>query len=157
MKAIVLTPAPIQPEDVQPLIDTNIEKYAINGHAEWLKPTYRICSDYGVIGYLLEYFPQEIITTREYAQNKRLIYAGDISFKGSTMTACIEYLVSRGYKKILIIGDNTVHDKFFQDRINTEIKRILEENSDVEIFQYSKGNFNLPIMTVQKFIKEGEK
>ena len=156
MKAIVLTHAPVEQKDIQPLIDTKIHKYAINGHAEYLKPTYRICSDYGVIGYLLECFTQEIITTREYAQNKRLIYAGDISFKGSTMTACIEYLVSRGYKKILIIGNNTVHEKFFQDRINSEIQRILQENSDVEIFQYSKGNFKLPTMTVQQFIKERE-
>lgn len=154
MKAIVLTPAPIEPEDVQPLLDTKIHKYAINGHAEWLKPDYRICSDYGVIGYLLEYFTQTIITTREYAKNSRLIYAGEIPFRGSTMTACLDYLVSKGYKQILIIGNNTVHEQFFQDRINSEIKRILEDNSDVKIFQYSKGNFNLPVMSVQQFVKE---
>ena len=156
MKAIVLTSATVQPEDVQPIIDTKIHKYAINGHAEYLNPTFRICSDYGVSAFLMEFFKQPIITTREYANSKRLIYAGDIPFRGSTIVACIEYLAKRDYKQILIIGDNTVHEQFFQDRINSEIQRILQENSDVEIFQYSEGNFNLPTKTVQQFLREKE-
>ena len=156
MKAFVLTSAPVQPEDVQPIIDTKIHKFAINGHAEYLNPTYRICSDYGVSAFLMEFFTQPIITTREYANSKRLIYAGDIPFRGSTIVACLEYLAKRDYKQILIIGDNTVHEQFFQDRINSEIQRILQENSEVEIFQYSKGNFNLPVKTVQQFLREKE-
>jgi len=156
MKAIILTHAPVKESDIQPLIDTDIHKYAINGHAEYLKPTYRICSDYGVIGYLLEHFQQDIITTREYAQNRRLIYAGHITFKGSTIISAIEYLIWKKYKSILIIGDNTVHTEIFQKRINTEMNKILQDNSDVEIFQYTKGNFELQIKTVQQFLKERE-
>jgi hypothetical protein len=156
MKAIILTQVFVNQEDIELLKNTDIVKYALNQHAQYLNPTYRICSDYGVIGNLLVNYPQEIITIRDWAYNPRLIYAGQIQFRGSTMVACIEYLISKGYKKILIVGDNTVHQVFFQDRIKTEIKRILQENSVIEIYQYSNGNFNLPTMTVKQFIKEGE-
>jgi len=152
MKAIILTWAKVSDNDVQLLINTNIHKFAINQHAEYLKPDFRICSDFGVIANLLNNFSQNVITVRDYVPNDRIIYAGHIPFKGSTMIACIEYLLSKGYTQILIVGDNTVHQKTFQNRINHELKIILNEKSDIKIFQYSNGNFDLPAMSISQFI-----
>lgn len=153
-KAIILTNAPVKKEDEELLKQTEIFKIAINGHTEYLNPDLRICSDYNVASVLLEYFPQKVVSTREYFIGERLIYAGDIPFKGSTMTACTDYLVKNNYKKILIVGDNTVRQDFFQKRINDEISKTLEKNPDVQIFQYSHGNYYLPTISVKQFITE---
>lgn len=150
MKAIILTFAPVSEEEKNILRNTNIVKVAINQHAEELKPTYRICSDYGIIGNLLENYSQNVITVREWVNHERLIYAGNISFKGSTMVACIEYLV-KDYDDILIIGDNTVHSESFKNRINQEIETITKNNPEVKIYQYRQGNFNLPVESVKEF------
>lgn len=154
MKAIILTFAPVSESDTELLINTKILKLAINGHAEKLKPDLRICTDYGIVGDLLQKFTQKIITTRDYAPNERLIYAGQLFFKGSTMVSAVEYLIKTGNKKILIVGDNTVHQEFFKERINNEINLILKENPEIEIFQYINGNFRLPVKSVEQFIKE---
>lgn len=153
MKAIILTFSPVSDVDKQLLIDTDITKIAINQHAEELNPTYRIVSDYGIVGILLERFKQKIVTLRDYAMNERLIYAGHITFKGSTMIATVEYLISKGYNEILIVGDNTVHSEIFKERVNKEMDIIRENNSDTKIFQYTNGNFNLPVKTIEQFIK----
>lgn len=152
MKAIVLTNAPVNDTQAELLKNTNIKKFAINAHAQVLNPDFRVCSDYGIIEYLLRFFPQKIVTTREWVPDKRLIYAGHIAFKGSTMVACIEYLIDQKYKDILIVGDNTIHDENFKQRINKEIDLIIA-NNEVNIFQYTNGNYNLPVKTVEQFIK----
>jgi hypothetical protein len=151
-KAIILTFAPVTPKERKLLIRTKILKFAINQHAEYLKPDYRICTDYGVIGNLLQNFSQRIITTREWVPNKRLIYAGQINFKGSTIVSCVEYLISVGIKEILIVGDNTVHSEVFKNRINAELLIIRQKNQNVKVYQYRKGNFYLPVKSVKHFI-----
>lgn len=153
MKAIILTFSPVSDEDKQLLVSTDITKIAINQHAEELNPTYRIVSDYGIVGVLLERFPQKIVTLRDYATNERLIYAGHINFKGSTMIATVEYLISEKYDDILIVGDNTVHSEIFKERVNKEMDIVRENNPDIKIFQYTNGNFNLPVKSIQQFIK----
>lgn len=151
-KAMILTFAPVSPKERKSIRRTDIKKYAINQHAEYLKPDFRICSDYGVIGNLLQNFTQKIITIREWVPHERLIYAGQIQFKGSTIVALIEYLISQNFKEILIVGDNTVHSTIFQDRVNKEIQEICNKNPEIKIYQYSKGNFPLPVQKVKQFI-----
>lgn len=154
MKAIILTSAPVNSEEEELLKSTSETKVAINFHAEHLKPNYRICSDYYIIGDLLKFCSQKIITTREWCPDDRLIYAGHIQFKGSTMVAAIEYLISEGFNEILIVGDNSVHDKIFQDRIKKEISQILIKKPEVNIYQYGNGNFNLKTKTITEFLRK---
>ena len=131
VKALILTNVCLKPEEKELLQKTDIKKFALNHHAETLKPDFRICTDYGIAPLLLQRFSQKIITTRDYAQNSRLIYAGHIAFKGSTIVACIEYLIDTGFNRILIVGDNTVHSSVFQQRVNKEIDSIVQNNKDV--------------------------
>lgn len=154
MKAIILTFAPVNESEKKCLIETSIYKIALNQHAENLKPNIRICTDYGVFAGLLKKFKQKIVSTREYVPHERQIYAGQISFKGSTLVACIEYLIYKKYDNILIVGDNKVHTQVFQERVKAEINEILRLNHDTKIYQYSNGNFNLPVVSIENFIKE---
>lgn len=151
MKALILTGISLNPYEKELIQKTGIKKFALNHHAQELKPDFRICTDYGIAALLLQKFPQDVITTRDYAPNKRLIYAGHITFKGSTIVACIEYLIYSGFNEILIIGNNTVHQIFFQERVKKEIDCLLQSNSNIQIFQFSHGNFNLPIISIKEF------
>ena len=153
-KAIILTSVHVENQEKELLKNTSIFKIAINQHAEDLNPHQRICSDYGVIGHLLQNFSQNIVTIRDWAENDRLIYAGQIPFKGSTIVCAVEYLIYQRYREILIVGDNSVHQDFFKQRVKKEMDLILQNNSEVQIFQYSQGNFNLPVKTVDKFLNE---
>lgn len=156
MKAIVLTNSQVDESQAKELIETDIFKIALNFHAEWLKPDLRIATDYGMANGMLNCFSQNVVTIRDYFEDKRNIYHGEITFKGSTIIACIEYLISENFDEILLIADNSVHQEWFKERIKKEIENILEKYSNIKIFQYSNGNFNLPVMSVQKFIKESE-
>lgn len=155
MKAIILTFAPITEKEEKLLTDTKIFKLAINGWAEYLKPDLRIVSDYNFGLYILKNFPEKVVNIRELIEHERSIYEPNIRFKGSTLVAGVDYLISKGFKDILILGDNTVRQDWFQKRIKKEIDLIVESN-DVNIYQYSNGNFNLKTKTVEQFIKESE-
>lgn len=149
MKAIVLTYAPINDADKEMLIKTDIYKLALNQHSEELKPDARIMTDY-YLEYLYNNFPQKIISIRDKLrfESERVEYP-DIEFKGSTILAALEYLILKNYTEILIIGDNKVNSAEFQKMVNCDISKL---DKKVKIYQYSKGNFSLPIKGVKDFI-----
>jgi len=154
MKAIVLTNAYVDEHEQQLLKDTNIFKIALNFHAEHLKPDLRIATDYGMANGMIACFSQKVVTIRDYFQHERNIYRGQITFKGSTIVACIEYLIFEKFDEILLIADNSVHQEWFKDRIKKEIDLIMNQKRGVKIYQYRNGNFNLPEMSIQEFTKE---
>ena len=149
MKAIILTYAPIQDFERDILIRTNIFKLALNQHASELNPDARIITDY-VLPTILKTCNEKIISTREKLRyySPRVEYP-DIEFKGSTIVAGLEYLISNNYDEILIIGDNKVNSKEFQCTVNEEIDKIA---SMPEVYQYSNGNFHLPVKTIHDFV-----
>lgn len=148
MKAIILTYAPVVDSEKSILQTTNIFKLALNKHAEELKPNARIITDY-ILPQIYSMFSQKIISVREKLRNysNRIEYF-DGEFKGSTILAGIDYLISKKYDEILIVGDNKVNHKQFKDLVNTEIDKVKHQ---VNIYQYSKGNFNLPVKSISEF------
>lgn len=119
-----------------------------------LKPNARIISDY-VLPKIYERFSQKIISVREKLRfySERVEYFNG-EFKGSTILAGIDYLISKKYDEILIVGDNKVNHSRFQDLVKTEIDKIgVNEwvNKGIKIYQYSKGNFNLPVKSIPEF------
>ena len=149
MKAIILTYADFKEKEL--IRDTNIFKIALNQHAEELKPDIRIITDYN-LGEKCIKFPQKIISLRDHFRftTNRAIYP-DLEFKGSTILAAIDWLIQQKYREILIIGDNTVNTKEFQDKVNEEIEKIKHK---ANIYQFSSGNFNLPVMSIKEFLGE---
>ena len=149
MKAIILTYAPVQDSEREILKCTKIFKLALNQHAADLKPDARIITDY-VLPRILKNFPEKIISIREKLRcfSPRIEYP-DIEFKGSTIIAALDYLISKNYDEILIVGDNSVNTKKFQDEVNIEIDKIKEK---AKIYQYKKGNFKIGIKTVKEFV-----
>ena len=148
MKAIILTYAPVSDAEAKLLKETTFCKIALNQHAEELKPNVRIITDY-FLENLYNRFSQKIISLRDRLkyETDRVEYP-DIEFKGSTIVAAAEYLISKGYSEILIVGNNKVNSPEFRNMVNDDISKLRKK---VKIYQYSKGIFPLPIKSVEEF------
>ena len=123
MKAIILTYAPVQDFEREILRNTNIFKLALNQHAAELKPDKRIITDY-VLPKIMENCHESIISVRERLRSYSLrVEYPKIEFKGSTIIAAVDYLISKNYDEILIVGDNKVNTPKFREEVNSEIKK----------------------------------
>ena len=153
MKAIILTYAPVQNFEQDILLHTNIFKLALNQHAKDLNPNARIITDY-ILPQILKTCSEKIISVREKLRyySPRIEYP-DIIFKGSTIIAALDYLISKNYNKILIVGNNKVNSENFRHEVNKEIDKI---KNTAKIYQYSNGNFNLGVKSIKEFTKNRE-
>lgn len=149
MKAIILTNAPVQDFEQQILKQTKIYKLALNQHAKEFYPNARIITDY-VLSNVCQNTSEKIISLREHFRfySPRVEYS-NIEFRGSTMIAAVEYLISKNYDEILIVGTNTVHSQVFRDCIKNEMNKFA---SKADIYQYSNGYFNLPQKSIKEFV-----
>ena len=149
MKAIILTYAPVSDFECELLINTKIFKLALNGHAKELCPDKRIITDY-VLPKILNTCPEKIMSVREKLRcySPQVEYPV-IEFKGSTIVAAIDYLISKNYKQILIVGNNKVNSNEFQTDVNRQIDKLVKR---ANIYQYSNGNFNLKVKSIKEFI-----
>lgn len=78
------------------------------------------------------------------SQDKEELY-----FKEGSIIPAIDYCIKIvGANEILLIADNTAHNKEFQERINEAIKQF-----KVNIYQFTAGNFNLPVKSIKDFIQ----
>lgn len=148
MKAIILTYAPTTDEERDILKRTDIFKLALNQHAKDLNPHARIITDYILLN-LYKSCPERIISVREKLKtySPRVEYP-EIEFKGSTIIAAADYLISKNYDEILIVGDNKVNSAEFRNQVKEEMDII---SSEAKIFQYANGNFNLPVRKIADF------
>ena len=151
LKAIILTQAPIKDFEKEILKHTKIFKIALNQHAEELKPDVRMITDY-ILADICQNFPQKVISVRDKFryETSRVEYF-NTEFKGATIVAAIEYLISKNYDEILIVGDNTVNSTYFQNYTKKEVD-ILKKKA--KVYQYSKRNFTLPFLSIKEFCKD---
>lgn len=154
MKAIILTYAPVQDFERELLKNTNIFKLALNGHSKELCPDKRIITDY-VLQKILKTCSEKIISVREKLRSysPQVEYPA-IEFKGSTIIAGLDYLISKNFTEILIVGNNKVNSNAFQNDVNRQIDNLVPKS---KIYQYSNGNFNLKVKSIKEFIKKGMK
>jgi hypothetical protein len=150
MKAIVLTYAPVYDLEQKILKNTKIFKLALNQHAADLKPDARIITDY-VLQNILKTCSEKIISVREKLRcySPRL-ESPDIEFKGSTIIAALDYLISKNFDEILIVGDNSVNRVQFRNEVNDNIDKIRHK---ANIYQYTNGNFKLGVKTIKEFVR----
>lgn len=148
MKAIILTYASVQDYECEILKQTKIYKLALNQHAKEFMPNARIITDY-VLSDICKNTSEKIISIRDRFRfySPRVEYS-NIEFKGSTMIAGVEYLISKNYDEILIVGNNTVHSQSFRNSIKNEMDKLTVRAS---IYQYSNGYFTLPVKTIKEF------
>ena len=149
MKAIILTYAPVENFERELLKNTNIFKLALNHHAKDLNSDARIITDY-VLQKVLKSCSEMIISVRERLRYycPRVEYP-KIEFKGSTIIAGLDYLISKGFNEILIVGDNRVNKYEFQQEVKSELDKI---KNKANIYQYSNGNFNLKVKKIKNFV-----
>ena len=146
MKGIILTYAPVNDEEKELLVKTRIYKLAINQHAEELKPNQRIVTDYNAVDYIVRSFKQPVIGVR--ATDPRIKTVDYVEFKGATILAAIDFCIYNGITELLLVADNTVNTKDFQDLVI----RDLQEDKGINIYQYRDGNFPLAVKSVKDFI-----
>ena len=148
-KAVILTYAPVSNLEQELLKNTKIFKLALNQHAGQLQPHARIITDY-VLKSMNSKFSEKIITVRDRSkpQNDKIEYY-DGEFRGATILSAIDYLTDKNYKEILIVGNNLVNNIKFRNLINNEIEKIKNE---IILYQYSNGNFKLPIKSIPEFL-----
>lgn len=71
-------------------------------------------------------------------------------FMGGTITTAIDYAIKLGCKDILLIADNTVHSKDFQDCVNIGI---IELAKHCNLYKWTEdGNFPIPYKNIKDFI-----
>lgn len=147
-KSIILTYAPVSEDEKSILINTDIYKLALNQHAGEYLPHARILADY-ILPRIYRSFDGKIISVRDKSipESGRVEYFKG-EFKGSTIIAAVDYLISKGFEKVLIVGNNQVNNMKFRNEVSDEIDKIKDK---IKLYQYSKGNFNLPVMSVADF------
>ncbi|MBR6127750.1 hypothetical protein IKQ21_08715, partial [bacterium] len=141
---------PVDNKEKAILAETKIFKIAINQHGTEYKPDARIITDY-VLTDICKNFTEKVVTVREqlrYHSNR--VEKFDTEFKGATIISAAEYLKSKGYDEILIVGDNSVDSIDFQNLVKTEIDKLTPKTT---IYQYTNGNFNLPVKSITEFCK----
>lgn len=148
MKAIILTYAPVTEIEKKILIETTIYKLALNHHCSEYYPNARILTDYVLLN-IYNRFPETIISVRDRLRtpSDRVIYF-DKEFRGATIVSAVEYLISQNYNEILIVGNNRVNNIKFQNLVCEQIDELAER---VMLYQYSNGNFNIPIKSITDF------
>ena len=150
MKAIILTYAPINTYEKEILQKTKIYKLGLNHHASELNPNARIITDY-VLPKICQKFPNDkIISVRQKLRcpSEKIEYF-DKEFRGATIISAVDYLISKNFNQLLIVGNNTVNGDEFCNLVNSEMKRFAKK---ALIYQYSNGNFQLPVMSIERFV-----
>lgn len=147
MKCVILTNYPTTEEEAFYLTNytNNCYKIAINGHAEQYNPDVRIITDY-IADIICQQYPEPILSVRDRSKSSSRIKHIDIEFKGATIIAAVDYAKSKGYDNILLVADNTVRSKEFQQLIKNNII------DDGTVYQCSNGNFNLPVKSIKEWI-----
>ena len=148
MKSLILTYAPVSNAERKILTETSIFKLALNQHAREYSPDARIIADY-TLKNIYNKFDEKIISVRDKSlpESERIVYFRG-EFKGSTILAAIDYLISLGYDKILIVGNNKVNNLKFRNEVSQEIDKIKDK---IKLYQYSNGDFNLSVKTIADF------
>lgn len=145
MKCLILTNYEVTDEECSYIRDTDVYKIALNQHGQQYKPDVRFISDY-VAEYICQHFPEPILSVRDRWNLSDRVKPIDIEFKGATIIAAIDYAKLKGYDNILLVADNTVHSKEFQQLVKDNIV------DDGTVYQCSNGNFNLPVKSIKKWI-----
>ena len=169
-KCFILTRCDAITEQEKQLINnSNIFKMAVN-YAHY-NSNCRLFHDYSFWNKYVGYFSESLITSYHIKHSEDLQQAKDtgrfilfyetstmpviekidtLHFDSSSIIPAINYCTLQGFTEILLIADNTAYDNILQQDIN---KAIAKYKDIANIYQYSNGNFILPIKTIEEFIR----
>ena len=78
----------------------------------------------------------------------------ELFFTSGSIIPAIDYCLKNDSKKILLIADNKVYSKIFQKNIKDAVNKMNNISDDINIYQFSDGNFDLEIKSIKDFIGE---
>lgn len=170
MKAFVLTRCnTISEEDIQLIQSSDIFKICVN-NAEY-NCNYRLFHDYSHYANFVKYFPEPLITSYHALQcvektaiqktNRFVMFyntsdivnsknSNELFFSTGSIIPSIDYCIKQGYKDIILVADNNVYSDNFKTKINEAISKLTKHSN---IYQFSNGNFNLPVKSIKEFIR----
>lgn len=138
VRILILTQKKLSNKDIKIIQNTDVFKIALNNHAQYLLPNARFTSDY-----IVEEI-QRIDKLPVYSSRDKRGILVNVAHSGSSLVDCCKWLLGN---EILLIADNKVHSKEFQNLIKTKLKGL--EN----IYKFTKtGNFDLPYISLEDFI-----
>jgi hypothetical protein len=137
IKGIILTNINISDEEKQLINNSKFFKVCVNW-ADY-KCDYRLVKDRSGLRHIKKKYPCDYI----YHIGVDL----DVYFNIGTIVSAVHF-TKRYVNDIIIVGDNTVHKKSFQDGIKQELKAF------TNLYQFSKGNFDLPVMDLREFLND---
>jgi hypothetical protein len=82
--------------------------------------------------------------------------SNELFMEHSSLIPSIDLAIKLGGKDILLIADNNVDNiNFLKEVFEPEINKTIQEFREyANIYQFSKGNFNLPVKSIEEFTKE---
>ena len=72
----------------------------------------------------------------------------ELFYKINSVIPAIDYCIKQNYQDILIVGDNTVYSKEFQEEYN-KATNVLKNYCN--LYQFSNGNFDLATKSIEEF------
>jgi hypothetical protein len=148
-KAIVLTYAPLNDEEAELIKNTNIFKIACNHYRAELKPNIRLTAD-DIVDKCLNCDSCDVVSLNYGWNKKRVINAGYLPKRHTSLISCIDYLMLKGFTHILLVATNPDSATC---KINKEGVDMIKDC--LYLYKYSKeGNLDIPFKTVKEFIME---
>lgn len=170
MKAFVLTRCDsVLPEDVKIIQSSNIFKVCVNNAS--YNCNYRLFHDYSHYDGFVKYFSEPLITSYHALQSVErteiqktgrfsLFYnttdipntknKNELFFATGSIIPSIDYCIKNGASEVLLVADNNVYSDNFKDGINKALNKLITHSN---IYQFSNGNFKLPIKSIKDFIE----
>lgn len=149
MKAIILTYADVTLKEKKLINDSCLFKVAVN----WAnyQTDYRVTRDYKSLDFICNRFKEPVILSACDGRKDRFkrAKAMNLYYKGSTLTSAVDFCLNLGYNEILLVANNKVHTEHLQETVKQAINELKAKGT---IYQYTKGNFDLPVKSIEDFI-----
>lgn len=156
-KAVILTYAKISDEEKELLKNSKVFKIACNNYCADLKPNIRLCAD-DIVQKCLDCDTCPVISLNySWGKDKRIIEAGHLPKRHSSLISCIDWLIINKFTHILLVANNlqaTGRDiKEDMQKINREGVNNLKKY--LYLYKYSnEGVFDIPQKSVKEFLME---
>lgn len=168
MKCLILTRVETSTEEKTLVNQSKLFKLAVN--TANYKADLRLFHDSQYWQMYLDNYPETLVTRAKESllipDHARFIFYNDalepctenkeeLYFEQSSLICSIDFAIKLGFTDILLVADNNVDNiNFTKDLFESEINRIIKRFTPyANIYQFSDGNFDLPVMSVGKFLQ----
>ena len=151
MKALILTNYEVTQKERYLIECSSVLKIAVNW--AWYLADYRVAQDQYYEDEILSQFSEQLIQYSPFpiqSRKKRITIDHTLWFSYGSITTAISLAIQKGCEDILLVADNTIHQDKFKQGIKDAVNVL---KSKANIYQCSNGNFELPTISIQEFLR----